>query len=117
MINPRDAQVAAGGVLKGSVAPATDVNVAWIIWRTEAMSRVTADEGAKPIDDYTIVAKCRLETGPTDAAFEFSIPEAGPLSHEGKYLRIVWEVVTGTESPPSVNKVVDCAMFKVVAPV
>ena len=82
MITMREAQVAAGRAVKGSVAPATGINVAWLIWRLEVVNYGVMREGATAITDYTVVEKRHLEAGPSDAAFEFHIPDAGPVSYE-----------------------------------
>jgi hypothetical protein len=113
VITFREAEVAAGSALEGSVAPAGDMNVAWLVWRL-----VPADwrafAGRTAIEDYTVVDKRRLQRGPSGAAFEFHIPDAGPFSHEGKLIRVVWQIVAGTESASSPAHVAEFASFKVV---
>ncbi len=117
MITIRQAEVAAGNSVRGSVTPdaGTNVNAVWLVWRLRTVYRNFGGEFAKPIEDYTVVAKCPLKAGPAEAAFELPIPEGGPLSHDGKLFQIIWEVVVGTESGSSKNEVVEYAPFKVVA--
>ena len=117
MITIRQAEVATGNSVRGSVAPAagTTVNAAWLVWRLKVVNRNVLSEGTTAIEDYTVVDKCTLKAGPAEATFEFPIPEAGPLSHDGKLFQIIWEVVVGTESGSSANKVEEYAPFKVVA--
>ena len=117
MITIRQAEVATGNSVRGSVAPSAGVNVnaAWLVWRLKVVNTNILSEGSTAIEDYTVVDKCSLKPGPSEAAFEFPIPEAGPLSHDGKLFQIIWEVVVGTESDSSKNEVVEYAPFKVVA--
>ena len=113
MITFRQAQVARGSAVEGSIAPAADMNVAWLVWRLEPTDW-HAFAGRSPIEDYTLVEKRRLQRGPSGATFEFHIPAAGPLSHEGKLIRVFWEVVAGTESATSPATIGEFASFKVV---
>ena len=114
MITIAEAQVAAGRTVKGRVVSDEDIDVGWLIWRLEHVTRGVMGEGGKPINDYTLIEKRALLRGPSDAGFEFHVPVAGPLSYEGKLIRIVWEIGVGSESS-SAAKVAEYARFKVVA--
>jgi hypothetical protein len=117
MITIRQAEVAAGNSVRGSVAPeaGVSVNAAWLVWRLKVVNTNILSEGSSAIEDYNVVDKCALKAGPAGAAFELAIPAVGPLSHDGKLFQIIWEVVVGTESGSSANKVAEYARFKVVA--
>ena len=121
MIIFKQAQVAAGSAVAGSIAwrpgihgRAGDIVVCWLIWRTALADGGEIGPARSAIEDYTVVEKQRLDPGPGGMSFEFRIPEQGPLSHEGKLLRVVWEIVAGTESTATGLQVALCGAFKVV---
>lgn len=121
MIEFTHAEVVAGGVVSGRLvvrpgrsAP-TGVSHAWLVWRIEAraMATVMAAGGrGGVIEDYVVIDRRPIDGSPGGNAFEFRVPEQGPVSYDGKLFRLVWEVVVGGVSPAP--QPVACAAFRVL---
>ena len=77
------ATVCAEGELTGAERISVDVG-----WRTEG--RGDPDSGVIQSAEFTRDDAPPLE--PWEMAVDFEVPAAGPVSYDGKILRIIWEV-------------------------
>ena len=110
MIAFAQAQVATGSTVEGRISGGgVDATVAWLVWRLSPVVRVPG-ESVRAIEDYVVVGKRPLDA----TAFTFAIPEQGPLSYEGPLIRVVWEIVAGSESSRG-PQITEHGTFTVVA--
>jgi hypothetical protein len=113
------AEVRPGGVLKGSASwddpPGGRARATlWLVWRTEVrLDQIPRSEGTiRAPGDYCLVAQQSLEVGGRPVPFEFAIPNEGPITYQGQLMRVIWELVAGTQKGASL-KVNERAVFKV----
>jgi hypothetical protein len=116
MIEFTHAEVPVGGLVSGRLVARRDegaasrASVAWLVWRMEHVGFLAGD--GRTFEDCVVVARQPLDRAPGANAFEFRIPDQGPVSYDGKLFRLVWEVVVGGQSPAP--EPVACAAFRVV---
>lgn len=118
MIEFTRAEVATGGVVSGRLvvrpgrsAPAGATH-AWLVWRTQAKAWAALGDGTA-MEEYFVIDRRPIGSSPDGYAFEFRVPEQGPVSYDGTLFRVVWEVVVGGMSPAP--EPVASAAFAVVA--
>ena len=121
MITLDSLEVRAGGRLQGSASwekPARGAErlTLWLVWRTDVrLDKVSISDGSVRADgDYCVVERKTLEAGDAPVRFEFAIPKEGPLTYDGRMLRVIWELLAGTQAGASV-KVTERAEFNVSA--
>ena len=68
-------------------------------WRTEGRGDSTSD----------IVAELRADAGPTgftppvQLPFELTLPSDGPISYNGKLIRVIWEIIVRIDLPMALD--------------
>lgn len=122
MIKLDTAVVRPGGVLKGTAswdepAPGAARPTLWLVWRSEIRPDQIPRSGdiLREDGDYRVVAQQTVEASGAPVRFEFAIPAEGPLTYEGKLLRVIWELLAGTQKGAS-PKVVERVVFSVLGP-
>ena len=86
------------------------------MWRTEVrLDQIPRSEGTiRAEGDYCVVARQSAEALDGPMRFEFTIPKEGPLTYDGKLMRVIWELVAGTQAGKNV-KVAERRGFSVSA--
>lgn len=92
-------QVEVGAAVKGQVTWSPDGDAkprglrVTLVWRTEGKGN--KKEGTCDAAERTDIAPGSTVTLP----FEFQVPIEGPVSYDGKLMRIIWEIVARVDLP------------------